>query len=219
MERAPRSSRRAFGRQPRRDAERLPYPLRRRQRLCDALRAREGAERAADAALGPQPLPWDRQGRRPRFPPGAASGLAGSARGAGRLHARRQCVRRRREDQGHDGHRRPRADRDDPNRPARSLCGRGVRPQRGHEKGLGRGRRLLAPVDRPPAARPRARNLCGGGRGDRRIRPAPERAPRAGSDGGSGRRISAAPARIASSAARRPSADSATCRPAASDPA
>ena len=50
--------------------------------LHDALRSGEGAERAADAALGRQPLPWDRQGGRPRFPPGAAAGLAGPARGA-----------------------------------------------------------------------------------------------------------------------------------------
>ena len=107
VERASRSSRRAFGRQPRRHAERLPHPLGRRQRLYDPLRSGEGAERPADAALDRQPLPRDQQGRRPRLPPGAAPGLAGPARRARRFDADRQRVRRRRQDQGQDGHRRP----------------------------------------------------------------------------------------------------------------
>ena len=67
VERALRSSRRGLGRQSRRHAERLPYPLGRRLELYDAFRPREGAERAPDAALDRQPLPWDQQGRRPRF--------------------------------------------------------------------------------------------------------------------------------------------------------
>ena len=47
----------AVRRQPRRNAQRLPYPVGRRQFLQDALRPRQGAERPADAALGRQPLP------------------------------------------------------------------------------------------------------------------------------------------------------------------
>ncbi len=64
VERAVRSSRRGLGRQPRRHAERLPYPLGRRLDLHDPFRSGEGAERTPDAALDRQPVPWDHQGRR-----------------------------------------------------------------------------------------------------------------------------------------------------------
>ena len=50
--------------------------------LYDPLRSRQGAERAPDAAIDRQSLPWDQQGRRPRFPPSAALGLACSSRRA-----------------------------------------------------------------------------------------------------------------------------------------
>ncbi|HZZ21161.1 MAG TPA: metallophosphoesterase N-terminal domain-containing protein [Roseiarcus sp.] len=53
----------AAGRQPRRHAERFSHPLGRRLELCDAVYPREGAERAPDAALDRQPLPWNQQGR------------------------------------------------------------------------------------------------------------------------------------------------------------
>ncbi len=118
VERALRSSRRGLGRQSRRHAEWLPYPVGRRPDLCDAFYPREGAERAPDAALDLEPLPWDQQGRRPRFHSGATAGFARSSRRAQRFDRDRQCVRRRREDEGQDGHRRSGANRDDaPARP------------------------------------------------------------------------------------------------------
>ena len=148
----------------------------RRLDLHDPLRSGQGAERAPDAALDRQPLPWDQQGRRSRFPAGEAPGFARSSRRAGRFDPDCQCVRRRREDQGQDGHRRPAANRNDPPRTARSIRARGVRPQRGDEEILGQGRGLLAHLDRAPARRPCAGKLSGFGRGDRRIRPAAQRA-------------------------------------------
>ena len=165
VERAVRSPRRALRRQSRRHAERFPHPLGRRLELQDPLRSGEGAGRTADAALDPEPLPRGGQGRRSRFPPGAASGVAGPARRAQRLDADRQRVRRRRKDQGQDGHRRSGADRDDAKLSARSVRPGGVRPQRGDQESLGQRRQFLPHLDRPPAGRSCARNLSGRGRG------------------------------------------------------
>ena len=61
-----------------------------RESLFHAVRARQGAERPADAAIRPEPLPRNRQGRRPRLPPGPPSRVAGPAGGALRLDADRQ---------------------------------------------------------------------------------------------------------------------------------
>ena len=71
------------------------------------------------------------------------------------------------------------ANRDDPPLPARSVRPRSVCPQRGDEKGLGQGRGFVAHLDCAPARRPSARNLSGGGRGDRGIWATAERTPRA----------------------------------------
>ena len=183
VERALRSSRSRVRRQPRRLAERLPYPQRRRQRLQDAVRACQGAERPPDPALDRKPVPRRQSRDQVPVPPRPAQRLTDRPRDARRGDAGRQRLRWRPEDEGDDAHRRQRADRNVAAPDARPVRRGLVRAQRGDQEALDQGRGFLAYLDRAIAPRSRRRRASRRCRGGHRIRRRRERAPRAGGHG------------------------------------
>ena len=100
----------------------------------------------------------DRHGSATRVPPRAIAGLADRARRARRDLARRQCVRRRPEDQSHDDGsaiaRRVAMTRKAMRRPVRRG---GFRAQRGDEETVGQGGAVVARLGRAPSRRPAGR--------------------------------------------------------------